>query len=83
MEKTKLEFLELVYYCVNKCRATTLNIFEAIAEFFNELGGHFCEVSLFACSSNALPIYGFTLIEHSALSDIFFFFFWLEGFFIH
>ncbi|CAA2934735.1 separase isoform X1 [Olea europaea subsp. europaea] len=43
MEKTKLEFLELVYYCVNKCRATTLNICEAIAEFFNELGGHFCE----------------------------------------
>ncbi|KAL2460485.1 Separase [Abeliophyllum distichum] len=43
MEKAILEFLGLVHYCVNKCRATTLNICDAVANYLNELGGHFCE----------------------------------------
>ncbi|KAL7205879.1 hypothetical protein ACSBR2_018738 [Camellia fascicularis] len=45
MESTTMEFLELVYYCANKCRIATRDLCSAFATYLSKIAGEFCQVS--------------------------------------
>ncbi|KAL8478593.1 hypothetical protein ACS0TY_030468 [Phlomoides rotata] len=64
LEKTILGFLELVFYCANKCQSVTIGLCEPVAEHLYRLAGAFNED--FPFISSILRLYGSGLLAISS-----------------